>query len=89
MSDAYDFINFNELKKVLPDLEKFTGELPWVLFDFIDPVLYLGRVKDDDVIKGFYDRKHDIQIVDNPLEYMEYDFREWVNEYPEFEKLLL
>ena len=84
----YDFINKEELDKVLPKLREFKGELPWVLFDYIDPVIYLHNYATDDAITGFYERKHDLQLVENPLEYLEYDLMEWVKENPEYKQIL-
>lgn len=84
----YSFVNEEEVLKQLSTIQDFKGELPWVLFDYIDIYKYFSNVSDS-VIKGFYDRKHDIMIVENPLEYIEYDLKVWVEENPQFEKIYI
>ena len=84
----YKFVNEDEVLKHLSEIQDFKGELPWVLFDYIDIPKYFSNVSDS-VIKGFYDRKHDVQIVANPLEYIEYDLKVWVEENHKFKNIYI
>lgn len=84
----YRFINEEEVLNILDDLQNFKGELPWALLEYINIPSYLGNISDE-MVKSFYDRKHDISIIDNPLEYIEYDLKEWIKENPEFDGIYL
>lgn len=84
----YSFIDEDEVLRLLPKIEKFTGELPWVLFDYINVPAYLGSVSPE-VVQGFYDRRHDLSIVENPLEYLKYDLKVWVEDNPEFKSIYI
>ena len=84
----YEFINEEEVLKQLPKLQKFKGELPWVLFEYINLPAYFNNVSDE-VAKGFYDRRHDVSIVDNPIEYIRYDLEKWIKENPKFKKIYI
>ena len=82
----YEFIDGDELEKFLPQLNEFKGELPFCLFDYINYRYYFSNVSDE-VISAFYIRRHDVQIVENPLDYMEYDLKVWCDENPKFKSI--
>lgn len=83
----YDFIDYQELKKILPSLEDYTDWLPLCLIDNVNQVEYFSRVSND-VITDFYNRRHDSLLVENPRELLIYDLKLWIKENPEYKKII-
>ena len=82
----YDFIDGVELEKVLLELNDYTEDLPWVLLDYIDKMSYFNRISDD-VKVLFFNRKHNIQRVDDFIGFLKYDFQKWIDENPKYNNL--
>lgn len=84
----YTFVNEEAILEVQDELQNFKEELAWVLYDYINLPYYFSNVSDS-VVQGFYDRRHDISIVENPVEYIEYDLQEWVKENPKYKDIYI
>lgn len=83
----YDFVDGDELEKRLDELNNYRGDLPWVILEYIDSINYLNEVSED-IKANFFNRRHDIMVVNDIMGYLQYDLEEWIKENPEYKNII-
>ena len=82
-----EIINFEKMNEHKEELEKWTEYIPLELLGFINTQEYFRRWTDEAKIK--YQKTRQQIPADRIEEYLKKDIYDWVEEYPQFQDILL
>lgn len=87
----YDGLNINSLSRNKQKLENYNGYLPLLLYCYIEPMVYYSNLNEKDynqVINTLKEKRKELIVTDNKIDYQINELIEWVNNNPSFKNII-